>query len=162
MIINSVIILKRINKILFIIGLMVVLISLYIYIHPVEIKYIKDVKNTLDNKVHIPCNKKLQQISIEKVNLFSPQSLDRLFNIKTSPMPTSTVRTYVDNDIINYHVEGIIYGTQNAIAIIRDIKNRQSIVVKQGDMIGDYYIIKVTQTSVVLKKGKKVKIIYLK
>ncbi|MBU0701110.1 hypothetical protein KKE26_07465 [bacterium] len=62
---------------------------------------------------------------------------------------------------VTYSLQGVIHGSQGAIAVIRASNQTQNVFIKCGDTIDFSQVVKITKDSLVLKRNGQEKIFYL-
>lgn len=115
----------------------------------------------LPNSLIIPIKERGEYNMLASGRLFEP--------IKQTPVDSfsrieNPIITENDSPIlpeVTYHLQGIINGSQGAIAVIKASNQAQNILVGYNDIIDSYQAVRITKDSLVLAKDGQEKILHL-
>ncbi|MDI6781039.1 MAG: hypothetical protein QME49_02860 [bacterium] len=158
---------KLMNKILAIIIGLLLLCSIILSLTPVKISMSKGQGMKADirlSKALTPPAKKQEEYNI--------LASGRLFGLmKQTPITSSPEierpliigekKPCLPPPEVIYSLQGVIHGSQGAIAVIRASNQAQNVFVKCGDTLDSYQVTRITKDSLVLKRDGQERIVYL-
>ncbi|MFH1897341.1 MAG: hypothetical protein ABH886_03760 [Candidatus Desantisbacteria bacterium] len=158
---------KLTNKILFIIVSLFLLLCIILSLIPVYISE-KGVQGVKATRIKLPLALMTPTKELEE---YAVLSSGRLFGlIKQTPVESlpgieSHLITETNPPIsppeVTYHLQGVIQGSQGAIAIIKASNQAQNMLIGCNDTIDSYQAVRITKDSLVLKKDGQERILYL-
>ncbi len=160
---------KLMNKILAVIIGLLLLCSIILSIVPVQISMskgqeMKAVGIKLPNTLTVPTKKQEEYSILAQGRLFGlmeqiPTPITNSTEIK-SPSIIEEKKPYSPPEV-TYLLQGIIHGSQGAIAVIRASNQAQNVFIKRGDTIDSYQAARITKDSLILKKDGQERMVYL-
>lgn len=158
---------KLTNKILAIIVSLFLLLCIIFSLIPVHISE-KNVQGVKAARIKLPLADLMSPTKEqEEYNMLSSGRLfglikqtpvDSLPRVESPLIPETTLPCSPE---ITYHLQGVIHGSQGAIAIVKASNQAQNVLIGCNDTIDSYQAVRITKDSLVLKKDGQEKTLYL-
>ncbi|MEK7273824.1 MAG: hypothetical protein AAB110_01075 [Candidatus Desantisbacteria bacterium] len=157
---------KLINKILFVIIGLLLLCSIILSLTPVKISMSKgqEMKAAgikLSKVLTVPTKNREEYNMLAQGRLFGLMKQTPITSSPEIERPLIIEEKQPCPPEVTYSLQGVIHGSQGAIAVVRASNQAQNVFVKCGDTLNSYQVAKITRDSLLLKRDGQEKIVYL-